>query len=81
MRVSDQESVDFHVQEKDYFATLATILELWKSRDRQSALSQQEITSDLKYLQDNYSIVPSPSRKIAKKLNKKRRPKGKLQNQ
>lgn len=82
-RVKDEEGVDFHVKEKDYFATLAAILRLWKSRDRQTAMSRQEVEKDLLYLQRNYRIIPSSSflSLTAKKTNKKSRPKGRLQNQ
>lgn len=80
--VSDKDSVDFHVKEGDYFGSLATIISLWKNKNRQISDSQKEIERDLGYLQDNYAITPRFSLTTRdKKKNKINTPKGRLQNQ
>ena len=79
--IKDEASVDFHVGEKDYFATLAAIIGLWPLNHEPVVQSRQEIYKDLLYLQNNYDIVSLPRTVKAKKINKNKTPKGKLQNQ
>lgn len=63
--MSEQDKIkklEFHINSKDYFGTLATILDLFRMDvlekkfifDKDKLLKQ--IVNDLKYLQDNYKI-------------------------
>jgi ACT domain-containing protein len=59
--ICDKKSTSFHVKVKDYFASLATILNLLA---QSNALTEKEIKNilrslarDLLYLQDNYKII------------------------
>lgn len=80
--IKDEKSTRFHVEQDDYFGTIATILSLIKqslqknprknSTDFYKTLASLE--KDLKYLQKNYQITP----KIKKKNNT---PKGKDKSQ
>ena len=57
------QNLKFHIKSKDYFGTLATILDLFRLDvlekefifDKDRILKQ--IVKDLKYLQDNYKIT------------------------
>ncbi len=77
--VRDEASVKFHVENKDYFGTIATILSLIKqeikkdSGPKTATLNKilKNLETDLLYLQKNYQIKPK-----SKKKNKT--PKGKL---
>lgn len=80
--VRDEASVKFHVENDDYFGTIAAVLSLVKQRikkdSRPEAATLEKILKNLEkelmYLQKNYQINP--------KINdKKRIPKGKLTNQ
>lgn len=80
--VKDQEDIKFHLDEGDYFGTLATILNLVKDKLKQDGLKDvskiEEILHDLKkdllHLQQNYQIIP-------KTKNKNKIPNGKEINQ
>ncbi|HKK53909.1 MAG TPA: hypothetical protein VJ926_00065 [Patescibacteria group bacterium] len=59
--ICDKKSTAFHVKAKDYFASLATILNLLSQNN---TLTEREIKNilkslarDLLYLQDNYRII------------------------
>jgi hypothetical protein len=59
--ICDKKSTSFHVKAKDYFASLATILNLLS---QSNTLTEKEIKNilrslarDLLYLQDNYKII------------------------
>lgn len=54
----------FHIESDDYFATLATILDLMRQRMEQAKQSSdrcsenlEELKNDLVYLQKNYKII------------------------
>lgn len=77
--VRDEASVKFHVENDDYFGTIATILNLLKQQIKKSGYPEtatlnkilKNLESDLLHLQKNYQIKP-------KSKKKKRTPKGKL---
>jgi diphthamide synthase (EF-2-diphthine--ammonia ligase) len=77
--VRDEASVKFHVENDDYFGTIAAVLSLVKQRikkdSRPEAATLEKILKNLEkelmYLQKNYQINP-------KSRDKKRIPKGKL---
>jgi len=59
--IFDKKSTNFHVKAKDYFASLATVLNLLS---QSNTLAEREIknilkslSSDLIYLQENYRII------------------------
>jgi hypothetical protein len=59
--ICDKNSTNFHIKAKDYFASLATILDLLSQNN---SLTEKEIKNilkslakDLLYLQENYRIV------------------------
>ena len=54
--LSDEKSVQFHVESNDYFGTLATILSLWQQKKEWPGESYQELHNDLINLQKNYYI-------------------------
>lgn len=58
----EHQTVDFHVQSDDYFATLATVLDLLRQQqmttDQQSAGLLERLVHDLLYLQRHYRIEP-----------------------
>ena len=64
-----QPSLEFHIQENDYFGTLATVLDqvaqaLEKEKQRRHAATLQRLRDDLTHLQSNYRIeksVPKPT--------------------
>lgn len=80
--IHDEDSVRFHVQQDDYFGTMATIISLLKQEIKKCPLEKREqinktfknLEHDLMFLQKNYQIKP-------KRNQKKRTPKGKLNNQ
>lgn len=80
--IHDEASVRFHVQNNDYFGTIATVLSLIKqdckksgTRDRTKILKiLEQLEKDLLFLQNHYQIK-------AKTSQKKTTPKGKLQSQ
>lgn len=80
--VRDEASVKFHVENDDYFGTIAAVLSLLKQKikkdSRPEAATLEKILKNLEeelmYLQKNYQINP-------KRKEKKRIPKGKLTNQ
>jgi hypothetical protein len=54
-------TANFHVQNQDYFGTLATVLCLIRQSQKEDSISSVvlEITEkDLMYLQENFNIVP-----------------------
>lgn len=81
--LNDEESVKFHVQKKDYFGTIATILSLIKQdlnnieiEDKESVdkikktLNNLEI--DLSYLQKNFKINKTTTKEnliLKRKIN------------
>ena len=59
--ICDKKSTNFHIKAKDYFASLATILNLLS---QSNSLTEKEIKNilkslarDLMYLQENYMII------------------------
>lgn len=80
--VKDEKSVRFHVNQDDYFGTIATIISLIKQQIKQSPESQNKkfnstlnnLEKDLIWLQENYQITPRIK-------NKNKTPKGKEKNQ
>lgn len=58
----DEASTKFHVQNDDYFGSLATVISLIKEKDTLSKEEYKEILcnieKDLIYLQKNYKIYP-----------------------
>lgn len=80
--VRDEASVKFHVENNDYFGTIAAILSLIKQElkkdDRTNAVTfskiLKNIEEELLFLQKNYHINPNSKKK-------KTTPKGKLINQ
>lgn len=65
--IHDKKSVNFHVQENDYFGTLATIVELMNQNNvledkKELKKLLKRLKKDLLYLQENFIIK--------KKLNK-----------
>lgn len=76
--VKDESSTRFHVDQDDYFGTIATILSLLKQRIKKSPTKYSSdfyntlnnLETDLLWLQKNYQITPR-----IKKKNKT--PKGK----
>lgn len=80
--VKDEASVRFHVENDDYFGTIAAVLSLVKQQIKKDGhpnatiLSKilKDLESDLLILQKEYQIKP-------KNKNKNIRPKGKLINQ
>lgn len=92
----DEASVKRHIAENDYFGTVATILALLKhqltANDKkltpQLEKSFANLEKDLKFLQDNYQIIPAlmetgykKSYNKPKTKNRNSKPKGKLINQ
>jgi hypothetical protein len=77
--VRDEKSTKFHVENNDYFGTIATVLSLMKQEINKSGLlniaafnkTLKNIEKDLLFLQKNYQINP-------KIRNKNKTPKGKL---
>lgn len=77
--VRDKTSVNFHVENDDYFGTIAAVLSLVKqqikkdSRPETAILKKilKNLEKELMYLQNNYQINP-------KSKNKRIIPKGKL---
>ncbi len=67
MRTSKQ-ILHFHIQAKDYFATLATVLTLLKERIKEKNSDSENmcdevldtIKQDLLYLQEHYTIQKKP---------------------
>ena len=58
----DKKGTDFHVERKDYFGTLATVLSLIEQNNieenkKEIKSSLKKIIKDLLYLQDNYEII------------------------
>lgn len=80
--MKDQDSVEFHISQDDYFGTIATVISLIKQRIKNNPAecppdfkkTLNNLEKDLLWLQDNYQITP----KIKKK---KRIPKGREKNQ
>lgn len=80
--VRDEASVKFHVENDDYFGTIAAVLSLIKQQIKKdncpNAATLNKILKNLEkdsmYLQKNYQINP-------KMRNKNKIPKGKLTNQ
>ena len=72
--VRDESSVKFHVQNDDYFGTIATILSLIKQRLAQAKPASPKtkvmtetlanLEKDLMFLQKNYEIQEKPRKKI-----------------
>lgn len=59
--IHDKKSVNFHIQENDYFGTLATIMELMNQDnilDDRKELKKilERLKKDLLYLQENFVI-------------------------
>ena len=59
--IHDKKSVNFHVQENDYFGTLATIMELMNQDDiledkKELKKILGRLKKDLLYLQENFII-------------------------
>jgi hypothetical protein len=59
--IHDKKSVNFHVQENDYFGTLATIMELMNQDDilenkKELKKILGRLKKDLLYLQENFVI-------------------------
>jgi hypothetical protein len=59
--IHDKKSVNFHVQENDYFGTLATIMELMNQNDilenkKELKKILGRLKKDLLYLQENFVI-------------------------
>lgn len=77
--VRDEASIKFHVENDDYFGTIAAVLSLVKQKikkdSRPDAATLEKILKNLEkelmYLQKNYQINP-------KSKDKNKRPKGKL---
>lgn len=77
--VKDEASVKFHVENRDYFGTIAAVLSLVKQQIKKDAhpnasiLSKilKDLETDLLILQKNYQIKP-------KNKNKNKIPKGRL---
>ena len=73
--VKDEESVKFHVENNDYFGTIAAVLSLVKQQIKKDSCSNAAILNkilknlekDLMILQKNYQISP-------KSKNKKKTP-------
>lgn len=69
--VRDEDSVRFHVESKDYFGTLASILKFLENKPNTADYDRRilaEMASDLLYLQKNYHITKKQSdKKIASK--------------
>ena len=80
--IKDEKGVKFHVKNKDYFGTIATLLSLIKQQikndaDPKDVVFQKifsNLEADLMFLQKNYQINP-------KTKNKNNKPKGKLKSQ
>lgn len=80
--IKDEASVKFHVENDDYFGTIATILSLIEQQIKKNGCRDQAVLrktlknleNDLMFLQKNYQINP-------KNKNKNIIPKGKLHNQ
>jgi len=80
--VKDENSARFHIEQDDYFGTIATILSLIKQKIQKSQMNYSSdfyhalnnLEKDLLWLQKNYQITPK-----IKKKNKT--PKGKDINQ
>jgi len=80
--IHDEDSVRFHVQNDDYFGTIATIISLLKQEikncpaDKRGQMTKifQNLEKDLMFLQTNYQIKPKISQK-------KTKPKGRLKSQ
>lgn len=80
--VKDEESVKFHVENNDYFGTIAAVLSLVKQELKKGKPSNlptfnkvlKNLEEELLFLQKNYQINP-------KSKNKNSTPKGKLINQ
>ncbi|MCK5510351.1 hypothetical protein KAI65_02295 [Candidatus Parcubacteria bacterium] len=52
--ISRKKRLKFHIENNDYFGTLATVLDLIRQSKNNEAL--KNIRDDLVYLQKNYSI-------------------------
>lgn len=53
-------SLEFHVEQGDYFGTIATVLDLLRQGVAQKGLEKKilkNLTTDLLYLQDRFTIV------------------------
>lgn len=89
----DEASVKRHIKDNDYFGTLATILSLLKQQltatpqtlSPRIKKSFSNLEKDLKFLQANYQIFPTPlengyQKSYSKPKTKKRKitPKGRL---
>lgn len=80
--VKDESSVKFHVENDDYFGTIATILSLIEQQIKKNGCHNlavlrktlKNLETDLMFLQRNYQINP-------KNKNRNRKPKGRLHNQ
>ena len=80
--VRDEKSTKFHIENNDYFGTIATILNLIKHEIKKNGLINKDVlnktldnlNNDLIFLQDNYQINPRIK-------NKNTTPKGKLKSQ
>ncbi len=67
--INDAETVDFHVQKNDYFATLSTIIELMSQDyilENKNELKKilKNLKTDLMYLQKNFLIVPNDKQEL-----------------
>lgn len=77
--VKDEASVKFHVENNDYFGTIAAVLSLVKEQIKKDDCSNavilnkilKDLETDLMILQKNYQIKP-------KNKKKNKMPKGKL---
>lgn len=75
----DEESVKRHIEENDYFGTVATILSLLKHQlathsgtlPAQIEKSFSNLEKDLKFLQSNYKISPATGKRRATITNPK----------
>jgi hypothetical protein len=61
------QSLQFHIEENDYFGTLATVLdqvarELQKKRQMRQAATLLRLRDDLVHLQSQYRIEKAPTR-------------------
>ncbi|MFA5155098.1 MAG: hypothetical protein WC453_01560 [Patescibacteria group bacterium] len=86
--IRDEAGVKFHIQNDDYFGTIATILHLIKHNIKKDGLTNAAVLkktlynmeSDLLFLQKNYRITPRLHSK-PRTRNKKTSPKGRLKSQ
>ncbi len=70
-QVKDESSVKFHVENDDYFGTIATILSLIKQQIKRGECNNassikttlKNLENDLLFLQNNYQISPKIKKK------------------